>query len=55
MHAKIDIFRNKFSIIKINENKAMRVQKLTTGLLASAGGLITNRFTGPGRIGIQSL
>ena len=30
-------------------------QKLTTGLFASAGNLVWNRFTGPGRIGIQSM
>ena len=30
-------------------------QKLTTGLFASAGNLVWNRFTGPGRVGIQSM
>jgi uncharacterized protein (AIM24 family) len=30
-------------------------QKLATGLLASAGQIVWNRFTGPGRIGIQSM
>jgi uncharacterized protein (AIM24 family) len=30
-------------------------QKLTTGLFASAGQLVWNRFTGPGRVGIQSM
>ncbi|HET7025903.1 MAG TPA: AIM24 family protein [Gemmatimonadales bacterium] len=30
-------------------------QKLTTGLFASAGQLVWNRFTGPGRLGIQSM
>lgn len=30
-------------------------QKLTTGLFASAGSLVWNRFTGPGRVGIQSM
>lgn len=31
------------------------VQRLSTGLFASAGQLVVNRFTGPGRIGIQSM
>jgi uncharacterized protein (AIM24 family) len=30
-------------------------QRLSTGLLASAGQIFWNRFTGPGRIGIQSM
>ena len=30
-------------------------QKLSTGLFASAGQLVWNRFIGPGRIGIQSM
>jgi uncharacterized protein (AIM24 family) len=30
-------------------------QKLSTGLFASAGQLVWNRFTGPGRVGIQSM
>ena len=30
-------------------------QKLATGLFASAGGLTWNRFTGPGRVGLQSM
>jgi uncharacterized protein (AIM24 family) len=30
-------------------------QKLATGFLASAGSLFWNRFTGPGRIGVQSM
>jgi uncharacterized protein (AIM24 family) len=30
-------------------------QRLATGLLASAGNIFWNRFTGPGRIGIQSM
>jgi uncharacterized protein (AIM24 family) len=30
-------------------------QKLSTGMFASAGNLLWNRFTGPGRIGIQSM
>ncbi|MGH7533756.1 MAG: AIM24 family protein [Gemmatimonadales bacterium] len=30
-------------------------QKLSTGLFASAGQLVWNRFTGPGRLGIQSM
>ena len=34
---------------------ATQLQKLTTGLFASAGNLVWNRFTGPGRIGIQSM
>ncbi len=32
-----------------------QVQRLTTGLFASAGNLVFNRFTGPGRIAIQSM
>jgi uncharacterized protein (AIM24 family) len=31
------------------------VQRLATGLFASAGQLVFNRFSGPGRIGIQSM
>ena len=31
------------------------LQKLATGLFASAAQLVFNRFTGPGRIGIQSM
>ncbi len=31
------------------------VQRLATGLFASAGQLVFNRFTGPGRIGLQSM
>lgn len=31
------------------------VQRLATGLFASAGNLVFNRFTGPGRLGIQSM
>ncbi len=30
-------------------------QKLSTGLFASGGQLVWNRFTGPGRIGLQSM
>ena len=30
-------------------------QKLSTGLFASAGQLVWNRFTGPGRLGLQSM
>jgi len=30
-------------------------QKLTTGILAGAGQIFWNRFTGPGRVGIQSM
>jgi uncharacterized protein (AIM24 family) len=30
-------------------------QRLSTGLLASAGQLVWNRFTGPGRVAIQSM
>jgi len=30
-------------------------QRVSTGLFASAGQLVWNRFTGPGRIGIQSM
>jgi uncharacterized protein (AIM24 family) len=30
-------------------------QKFTTGLFASAGQLMWNRFTGPGRVGLQSM
>ena len=30
-------------------------QKLATGILASAGQIFWNRFTGPGRIGLQSM
>ena len=30
-------------------------QKLTTGFLAGAGQIFWNRFTGPGRVGIQSM
>ena len=30
-------------------------QRLTTGMFASAGQLVWNRFTGPGRVGIQSM
>ncbi len=30
-------------------------QKLTTGLFASASSLVWNRFTGPGRVGLQSM
>jgi uncharacterized protein (AIM24 family) len=32
-----------------------QMQKLTTGLFAGAGNLVWNRFTGPGRLGIQSM
>lgn len=31
------------------------VQRLSTGIFASAGQLVFNRFTGPGRLGIQSM
>jgi len=30
-------------------------QKFSTGLFASAGQLVWNRFTGPGRVGVQSM
>ena len=30
-------------------------QKLSTGIFASAGQLVWNRFTGPGRVGLQSM
>jgi uncharacterized protein (AIM24 family) len=30
-------------------------QRFSTGLLASAGQLVWNRFTGPGRVGVQSM
>jgi uncharacterized protein (AIM24 family) len=31
------------------------IQRLSTGLFAGAGQLVVNRFTGPGRLGIQSM
>lgn len=31
------------------------IQRLSTGIFASAGQLVWNRFTGPGRIGLQSM
>lgn len=31
------------------------IQKLSTGLFAAAGQLVVNRFTGPGRIALQSM
>lgn len=31
------------------------IQKLATGLFAAAGQIVVNRFTGPGRLGIQSM
>ncbi len=31
------------------------VQQLSTGIFASAGQLVFNRFTGPGRLGVQSM
>jgi uncharacterized protein (AIM24 family) len=30
-------------------------QKLATGVFASLGQLVWNRFTGPGRVGLQSM
>jgi len=30
-------------------------QKLATGMFASAGRLVWNRFKGPGRVGLQSM
>lgn len=35
-------------------NMETRVYRLTAGLLSSADGFIMNRFTGPGRLGIQT-
>ena len=32
-----------------------QLQRLATGLFASAGQLVWNRFTGPGRVGLQSM
>jgi uncharacterized protein (AIM24 family) len=32
-----------------------KIQRLTAGLLGAQGQLLTNRFTGPGRLGIQSM
>lgn len=32
-----------------------QIQRLATGLFASAGSLVFNRFTGPGRVAIQSM
>lgn len=32
-----------------------QMQKLSTGMFASAGNLVWNRFSGPGRLGIQSM
>lgn len=32
-----------------------QMQRLATGIFASAGQLVWNRFTGPGRIGLQSM
>jgi len=32
-----------------------QLQKFSTGLFASAGQIVCNRFTGPGRVGIQSM
>ena len=31
------------------------LQKLSTGLFASAGQLVCNRFTGPGKVALQSM
>ena len=31
------------------------IQKLSTGIFAGAGQIVVNRFTGPGRIGMQSM
>ena len=33
----------------------LKVYGLKTGLLGGAGNLAFNRFTGPGRVGIQSM
>ena len=32
-----------------------KFQKLSTGMFAGAGQIVWNRFTGPGRIGLQSM
>jgi uncharacterized protein (AIM24 family) len=32
-----------------------QLQKLSTGLFASAGSFVWNRFSGPGRFGVQSM
>lgn len=36
-------------------NMETKMQKLSTGLFGSGGQLVWNRFTGPGRIGLQSM
>ncbi|HTV48543.1 MAG TPA: AIM24 family protein [Phycisphaerae bacterium] len=36
-------------------NMETKLQRISTGFFASAGNLVWNRFTGPGRIGIQSM
>lgn len=36
-------------------NMQTTAQRLSAGLLASAGQMVWNRFTGPGRIGLQSM
>jgi uncharacterized protein (AIM24 family) len=33
----------------------VNIQKLSSGIFGSACGFITNRFTGPGRVGLQSM
>ncbi|HEY4219818.1 MAG TPA: AIM24 family protein [Myxococcota bacterium] len=36
-------------------NMETKLQKLSTGLFGSAGSMVWNRFTGPGRVGLQSM
>jgi hypothetical protein len=39
----------------LNVRMDTQFQRLSTGLFASAGQIVWNRFTGPGRVAIQSM
>ena len=51
----IDIEPGGWTYKDVTVNMDTVVQRLATGLFASGGSLVFNRFTGPGRIGLQSM
>jgi hypothetical protein len=49
--SKLEIFNDFFNIDQIQ----MMFRKLSIGLFASAGQIFWNRFTGPGKVALQSM
>ncbi len=52
---QIDVEPGGWIYKEMSVNMETKMQKLSTGLFASGGQMVWNRFTGPGHIGLQSM